>query len=80
MTLILKLIKWPEPTKPINIQIDLTAAQQAHALWQHFIPTVQWEWIRWIRATNNPEIRKKRIEVVPSKLRSRRTEAMLLES
>jgi hypothetical protein len=60
--------EWLEPDVPADLESALVAAPQAHSLWQHITPMARWEWIRWIRATNNPETRKRRIEVACSKL------------
>jgi hypothetical protein len=30
----------------------------------------RWEWVRWIKATKNPQTRQRRVEVGISKLRS----------
>jgi uncharacterized protein YdeI (YjbR/CyaY-like superfamily) len=60
--------EWLEPDVPADLESALVAAPQAHSLWQHITPMARWEWIRWIRATNKPETRKRRIEVACSKL------------
>jgi len=71
VTLAIKPIKeWPEPNVPTDLKGALMAAPQAHALWQHITPMARWEWIRWIRATNRKETRKRRIEVACSKLKA----------
>lgn len=71
VTLALKPIKaWPEPDVPADLQKALAAAPQAHALWKHITPMARWEWIRWIRSTNQQETRQRRIEVACSKLTS----------
>ena len=38
--------------------------------WKEVTPAAHWDWIRWIRATNNPETSAKRIRVGCSKLKS----------
>jgi hypothetical protein len=71
VTLAIKPMKeWPEPDVPADLKRALAAAPQAHALWQNVTPMARWEWIRWIRATNRQETRKRRIEVAISKLKS----------
>jgi hypothetical protein len=62
--------KWPEPDVPADIQKAVAADKQAHALWVKITPLARWEWIRWIRATNQTETRKRRIEVGLSKLKN----------
>ncbi len=69
VALSIKPIKeWIEPVVPADLQNALTAAPQAHSLWRNITPMARWEWIRWIRATNKVETRKRRIEVACSKL------------
>jgi hypothetical protein len=59
---------WPEPEVPADIQAALDADPQVEALWKRVTPLARWEWIRWIRATNQDETRKHRIKVACSKL------------
>jgi hypothetical protein len=59
---------WPAPEVPADLQTALAAAPQAHALWMKITPHAQWDWIRWIRATNQADTRRRRIEVACSKL------------
>jgi len=61
---------WPEPDVPADLQKAVAADPQVYNLWQHITPMARWEWVRWSRATNNAETRKKRIEVAVSKLKS----------
>ena len=61
---------WPEPDVPADIQKGLAANKPAQNLWVKITPMARWEWIRWIRATNKDETRKRRIEVACSKLKS----------
>ena len=71
VTLTLTPIKaWPEPQVPQDFQKALISAPQAHALWREITPIARWDWVRWIRATNSAETRKKRIDVALSKLKS----------
>lgn len=62
--------QWPEPDVPEDFKNALRAAPQANALWQRITPMARWEWIRWIRATNQQETRRRRIEVACSKLKA----------
>lgn len=60
---------WYEPDVPN----DLFKALQSFDLlstWLSLTTKARWEWIRWIRFTNNPDTRKKRINVTCSKLES----------
>jgi hypothetical protein len=67
----IELIKqWPEPEVPADWQDALVADKKAYELWNGVTPMARWEWIRWIRATNRDETRKRRIEVGLSKLKS----------
>jgi hypothetical protein len=59
---------WPEPEVPADLNEALASDPQANALWVQITPMARWDWLRWIRATNNPETRSRRIEVALSKL------------
>lgn len=61
---------WPEPAVPSDVHAALVAVPPAHALWMTSTPKAQWDWIRWIRATTNPETRRRRIAVACSKLQA----------
>jgi hypothetical protein len=62
--------EWPEPEVPADLNKALAADRDANALWGKITPMARWDWLRWIRATNNRETRTHRIEVAMSKLRS----------
>jgi hypothetical protein len=62
--------EWPEPEVPADLHKALASDPQANALWVKITPMARWDWLRWIRATNNRETRSRRIEVALSKLRS----------
>jgi hypothetical protein len=62
--------EWPEPEIPADLKKALESDQQANALWVEITPMARWDWLRWIRATNNRETRSHRIEVAMSKLKS----------
>ncbi len=62
--------KWVEPNVPADLNCALAAAPKAYALWQEITTMAHWEWIRWIRSTNNRVTRNRRIEVAISKLNS----------
>jgi hypothetical protein len=62
---------WPEPNVPQDLAAMLAAApQQIQNLWNEITPMARWEWVRWVNATNNPETRRRRVEVSVSKMRS----------
>ncbi|HEY7419771.1 MAG TPA: YdeI/OmpD-associated family protein [Ktedonobacteraceae bacterium] len=61
--------EWLEPEVPADFKQALSAVPQAHALWMKITSSARWDWIRWIRATKEPETRKRRIEVACSKLK-----------
>ncbi len=72
-TVILKIEstrEWPEPKVPEDIMNTIASDKKAHTLWMDITPMARWEWIRWIRATNRLETRKRRIEVARSKLKA----------
>lgn len=58
---------WPEPEVPNDIWEGLVAFG-LDGIWQTLTTKSKWSWIRWIRATNNPETRQKRIGVAADKL------------
>ena len=62
--------EWPEPEVPADLGKALTSDPQANALWVKITPMARWDWLRWIRSTNNPETRNRRIEVALSKLKA----------
>jgi hypothetical protein len=53
---------------PADLKNARAAVPQAHTLWMTITPQAQWDWIRWIRATTQPETRRRRIEVACAKL------------
>jgi hypothetical protein len=62
---------WPEPNVPQDLETALAAApQKIHSLWREITPMARWEWVRWINATQNPDTRKRRVEVSISKMES----------
>ena len=62
--------EWPEPEVPADLKSALTDSPQVYKLWMDITPLARWDWIRWIRATKQPETRKRRIEVACSKLKA----------
>ena len=62
--------EWPEPEVPADLDKALASDPKANALWVKITPMARWDWLRWIRATNNKETRSRRIEVALSKLKS----------
>jgi hypothetical protein len=62
--------EWPEPEVPVDLNKALTSDPRANALWVKITPMARWDWLRWIRATNNQETRSRRIEVALSKLKA----------
>jgi hypothetical protein len=62
---------WPEPAVPQDLQTALRAApQKIRDIWKDITPMSRWEWVRWVNATNNPDTRKRRVEVTISKMNS----------
>ena len=62
--------EWPEPEVPADLNKALASHPQANALWVEITPMARWDWLRWIRSTNNQETRNRRIEVALSKLKA----------
>ena len=62
---------WPEPGVPQDLATALVAAPQTiQNLWDEITPMARWEWVRWVNATNNPDTRRRRVEVSISKMNS----------
>jgi hypothetical protein len=62
---------WPEPSMPHDLATALAAApQKIQELWKAITPMARWEWVRWVNATQNPDTRKRRVEVSISKMKS----------
>lgn len=61
--------EWPEPEIPADLAKALANDKAANKLWIDITPMARWDWIRWIRATNNPATRQKHVEVALSKLK-----------
>lgn len=62
------LNKWDEPEIPEDI-INEIKKENLMDKWNSLTTKARWDWLRWIRATANPETRKKRIYVTCSKLK-----------
>lgn len=60
--------EWSEPDVPEDLKSALNDSQ-VNKQWLDITPLARWEWIRWIRATKQPETRKRRIEIACSKLK-----------
>ncbi len=60
--------QWNERVLPEDFESELKNSPIAEAVWQQCTPSGQWEYIRWVNATNNQETRAKRIMVAISKL------------
>lgn len=60
---------WPEPDVPADLETALSEAPaKVQRLWRDITPMARWEWVRWVRATRNPDTRQRRVEVSISKL------------
>lgn len=68
---VVPLRDWPEPNVPSDLARALAGAPKSiRHLWQDITPMARWEWVRWVNATNNPDTRKRRVEVTISKMKS----------
>ena len=66
----LEVVKdWPDPELPADLQAAFDAEPALWPLWEANTALSKWDWIRWIRATNNPKTREKHIAVACDKLR-----------
>jgi hypothetical protein len=62
---------WPEPKVPPDLKTALAAApEKIQDLWKGITPMARWEWVRWVNATQDPDTRKRRVEVSISKMKS----------
>lgn len=61
--------EWHEPDIPADMLKGLKADPEGYAIWQGVTPMARWDWIRWVRATNNPDTRAKHVDVMVSKLK-----------
>jgi uncharacterized protein YdeI (YjbR/CyaY-like superfamily) len=65
------LKEWPEPNVPKDLETALAAAPpKIREMWKGITPMARWEWVRWVNATQNPDTRKRRVEVSISKMKS----------
>lgn len=63
--------QWPEPKVPQDLRKALSEAPaKIRDLWREITPMARWEWVRWVKATKNPDTRKRRVEVSISKMAS----------
>lgn len=60
--------EWPEPEIPADF---ITKINKENFLnqWNSITTKARWDWLRWIRATGNPQTRNNRIKVACSKLK-----------
>lgn len=61
---------WPDLILPADIAETLAGDDAAQAIWQSLTPAAQWDWVRWAGACRTLETRAKRVESIPSRLRS----------
>ena len=62
---------WPEPAVPQDLDAALQAApRKIQELWAEITPMARWEWVRWVKATRNPDTRQRRVDVSISKMES----------
>ena len=62
---------WPEPSVPQDLATALAAApRKIQNLWNEITPMARWEWVRWVKATKNPDTRRRRVDVSISKMNS----------
>lgn len=61
---------WPEPDIPHDLAEALSSAPDLEETWSDITPMARWEWVRWVRATKNPDTRARRVHVTIDKLRN----------
>ncbi len=60
---------WPEPRVPEDLAAALAEAPaKIQDIWEDITPMARWEWVRWVKATKNPDTRERRVEVSISKM------------
>lgn len=59
---------WPKPDVPEEI-INYIIKENILEEWNSLTSKAQWDWVRWIRSTENKETRNKRILVACSKMK-----------
>ena len=59
--------EWREPEIPDELMEAIIKAGLINQ-WNSVTTKAKWDWLRWIRSTNNPVTRQKRIDVACSKL------------
>lgn len=64
-----ELSSWFEPEVPADLQTALSL-DSLTSTWDSLTTKARWEWVRWIRFTNNPDTRSKRILTCCSMLMS----------
>lgn len=60
--------EWPEPNLPPDLQEALQAHPEALEVFTGTTSKARWDWLRWVRSTNNAKTRAGRIEKAISKL------------
>jgi hypothetical protein len=60
--------EWPEPEVPADLKKALADDAEISAMWQDITPMARWEWVRWVNSTNNPDTRRRRVEVTIGKM------------
>lgn len=60
---------WIEPEVPEDL-ISSLSLSKVQTQWNNITPKARWEWMRWIRSTDNPQTRQKRIKTACSMLES----------
>ena len=58
---------WPTPSVPDDF-IESLKSSHLYDYFYDLTPKAQWEWMRWIQMTNNPDTRKKRITASMDKM------------
>ena len=59
---------WRDPVLAEDVRSAFMADPVSKDMWQTITPKARWEWVRWIRATNNADTRAKRIRVSIDKM------------
>lgn len=63
LEIVVELVKdWPEPEVPKDILDEIDRAH-LRPMWDSITTKARWDWLRWIRSTDNIQTRRKRIEV-----------------
>ncbi len=60
--------EWPDPELPEDLEGALASDAGAKEAWAEVTPKARWDWLRWVRSTNNAATRQGRVDKAVSML------------